>query len=62
MLGGLYQYTIANPVANCPDSIGAVNIFLGLGPQVDLGADTSLCTGDTLALSAFNQNAAYFME
>ncbi len=59
---GTYSYTIADTVPNCPDSIEILDITIGLGPNVVLGNDTGLCTGDSLVLDANNVGATYLWQ
>jgi gliding motility-associated-like protein len=59
---GMYTYTIADTVPNCPDSIGNFTITVGLGPQVFLGNDTVLCTSETLTLDATSDGATYLWQ
>ena len=59
---GTYEYTIADPNPVCPDSIESFNVVVGLGPTIDLGNDTNLCTNDTLALDVTNTNATYLWQ
>lgn len=62
MNGGLYTYTVSNPVVGCPDSLGTLNISLGTGPSVNLGNDTTICQGDTLLVDATNTLATYLWQ
>ena len=62
MLGGVYDYTVANSIAACPDSVATITLDLGQAPIVDLGPDTSFCVGDSFLLDAFNSNASYVWQ
>ncbi|HEX5002485.1 MAG TPA: gliding motility-associated C-terminal domain-containing protein [Bacteroidia bacterium] len=56
---GNYSVTVTN---NCGSSTASVSITVIALPVVNLGADTSLCTGDTLLLDATEPNAGYLWQ
>jgi gliding motility-associated-like protein len=59
---GTYDYTISDPNPVCPDSIESFNVVVGLGPTIDLGNDTNLCTNEILTLDVTNTNATYLWQ
>ena len=54
--GGMYSVTVTNPCGTYIDSLLAIYTAI---PAVDLGADASLCQGDTLVLQGGNNSGTY---
>ena len=53
---GLYEVSVENA---CGISSDTVNVVILSAPTVDLGSDTSICTGESLTLDAGNPGATY---
>lgn len=56
---GTYWVTVTNQCAVTTDT---VQVTFAPSPNVDLGVDTTLCTGDTLPLDVTNINANYIWQ
>ncbi|MBI1287893.1 MAG: T9SS type B sorting domain-containing protein [Flavobacteriales bacterium] len=69
LLAGMYQYetglysdTIHGGSVNGNDSIAITYLVVNPVPSVNLGQDTSLCIGDSLAIDAMTNGATYVWQ
>lgn len=56
---GTYKVVITNPTTGCYDSSAAINVTVNPLPVVNLGNDTTFCSGNTLTLNAGNPGSTY---
>jgi len=56
---GTYKVVVTTPATGCIDSSAAITVNVSPIPSVNLGNDTTFCSGNTLTLDAGNAGATY---
>ncbi len=56
---GTYKVVVTTPATGCFDSSAAITVNVNPIPVVNLGNDTTFCSGNTLTLNAANAGATY---
>lgn len=56
---GTYRVIVTTPATGCKDTSVAVTVNVSPAPVVNLGNDTTFCSGSTLVLNAGNPGATY---
>lgn len=56
---GVYKVVVTNPTTGCYDSSAAITVAVNPLPVLNLGNDTTFCSGNTLTLNAGNPGSTY---